>query len=389
MVLILLAASEITKLYGKIITDLMRYMKDIPSWCCPFLAIRSRQLRSIPLLRLIFTAGIIIPCGTTFCQELIFASPKKPSEVNSVPTRETRSIGITWGGIHSVYFKSGGMEELGTVNNEQVVILAKDVNWCKIKWKDTVGYISTMWIDKFLLYYDLDSAKIAEERKKRDNVLSRQYYVFNSGDSIGFVIKAVDYKDNYISFWTRRDLSLISFLKVDDLERAIAKRTPLVVEDSAIKEAVKDRYRLLLEAQKAKDAKELAEKRIKDSILSVEQRMRYEEVRKTEIELEKQEKERIAERKRLEDKKKAVAEKAERDKFDKLLTKYGVSEFLNAIINKKIKIGMTSAMVIDSWGKPQSINKSVGSWGVHEQWVYSSAYLYFENGVMTSYQTQR
>ena len=43
------------------------------------------------------------------------------------------------------------------------------------------------------------------------------------------------------------------------------------------------------------------------------------------------------------------------------------------------------------------INKTVGSWGVHEQWVYGSSmegggympshYLYFEDGILTTYQT--
>ena len=63
------------------------------------------------------------------------------------------------------------------------------------------------------------------------------------------------------------------------------------------------------------------------------------------------------------------------------------------ILNKKIRIGMTKEQVLLSWGRPceygSCINKTVGAWGVHEQWVYSSPYgpyLYFENGVLTSWQ---
>jgi hypothetical protein len=37
-------------------------------------------------------------------------------------------------------------------------------------------------------------------------------------------------------------------------------------------------------------------------------------------------------------------------------------------------------------GSPRNKNKSVGRWGVNEQWVYYSTYLYFENGRLKSYQ---
>ena len=65
--------------------------------------------------------------------------------------------------------------------------------------------------------------------------------------------------------------------------------------------------------------------------------------------------------------------------------KYGAS-WATLIVAEKIKIGMTKAMVKDSWGEPEDINRTVGSWGVHEQWVYGSNYLYFENGKLTSWQ---
>jgi hypothetical protein len=54
-----------------------------------------------------------------------------------------------------------------------------------------------------------------------------------------------------------------------------------------------------------------------------------------------------------------------------------------------VKIGMTAKTVREktSWGEPNSINRSVGKWGVHEQWVYEGGdYLYFENGKLTSLQ---
>jgi predicted nuclease with TOPRIM domain len=67
------------------------------------------------------------------------------------------------------------------------------------------------------------------------------------------------------------------------------------------------------------------------------------------------------------------------------LKKYG------KVIYDKLKkgsywIGMTDDMAMISLGYPNDINRSVGSWGVNEQWVYDGKYLYFENGKMSSYQ---
>jgi len=52
---------------------------------------------------------------------------------------------------------------------------------------------------------------------------------------------------------------------------------------------------------------------------------------------------------------------------------------------------MTKEMCKESWGEPDDINVSIGSWGRHEQWVYehkyiSDSYLYFENGKLTTIQ---
>jgi len=59
----------------------------------------------------------------------------------------------------------------------------------------------------------------------------------------------------------------------------------------------------------------------------------------------------------------------------------------------KLKIGMTPTKVVKLLGKPDDINRSVYSFGVHEQWVYSvpgysykHRYLYFEDDKLTSWQ---
>ena len=87
---------------------------------------------------------------------------------------------------------------------------------------------------------------------------------------------------------------------------------------------------------------------------------------------------------------KQAREKAQMDALNKkradFVKKYGSQEIADKIVAKKIWLGMTDRMAVDSWGIPVDINKTVGSWGVHEQWVYGDKYLYFENGVLTSWQ---
>lgn len=53
-----------------------------------------------------------------------------------------------------------------------------------------------------------------------------------------------------------------------------------------------------------------------------------------------------------------------------------------------VRIGMTAKQVrASNWGGPESINRSTGSYGTHEQWVYGGGnYIYFENGVVSSIQ---
>lgn len=78
------------------------------------------------------------------------------------------------------------------------------------------------------------------------------------------------------------------------------------------------------------------------------------------------------------------------------VAKNSTDEMKGYIAKKQIVIGMNKDEVLMSWGSPEpwgDINKTVGSWGTHEQWVYRSfpdepaySYLYFENGILTSWQ---
>lgn len=111
----------------------------------------------------------------------------------------------------------------------------------------------------------------------------------------------------------------------------------------------------------------------------IEQRKIYEEQVKAERELARinQEKARIAEEK-------ARAASAQKRKSE-LISKYGQINGMK-VFRGEIFLGMTDKMAKESWGAPDDINRSVGSWGVHEQWVYGDTYLYFENGILTSWQ---
>jgi len=56
------------------------------------------------------------------------------------------------------------------------------------------------------------------------------------------------------------------------------------------------------------------------------------------------------------------------------------------IINHEFWIGMTSIQASESLGYPTKINETVTTNGTSQQWVYENKYLYFENGVLKSYQ---
>lgn len=69
-----------------------------------------------------------------------------------------------------------------------------------------------------------------------------------------------------------------------------------------------------------------------------------------------------------------------------IIAKWG-KKVLRVIKEGEIFLGMTTEQVRLSWGLPKDINRSIGAWGIHEQWVYGDyTYLYFENGILTSFQ---
>lgn len=76
------------------------------------------------------------------------------------------------------------------------------------------------------------------------------------------------------------------------------------------------------------------------------------------------------------------------EKFERLAPKYG-KDIAKLMLEGRVKLGWNKQMCRESWGEPDDINRTIGSWGTHEQWVYGEydcSYLYFENGVLTSIQ---
>jgi len=70
------------------------------------------------------------------------------------------------------------------------------------------------------------------------------------------------------------------------------------------------------------------------------------------------------------------------DKTVNLITKWGYTNG-KRIAEKKIWIGMSVDMTLESWGIPYRVSRNQGNWGMREQWIYSEAYLFFENGILT------
>ena len=61
-------------------------------------------------------------------------------------------------------------------------------------------------------------------------------------------------------------------------------------------------------------------------------------------------------------------------------------EIKKAVLSGRITLRMTVADLRASVGEPDKVNRSVGAWGVHEQWVYGQSYLYIENGILSDWQ---
>ena len=73
-------------------------------------------------------------------------------------------------------------------------------------------------------------------------------------------------------------------------------------------------------------------------------------------------------------------------RLKELTSKYG-STIGKRIANKEIWIGMSEDLLLESWGFPEEINRTVTSNLVRKQFVYTRGkYVYVENGKVTAWQ---
>lgn len=70
----------------------------------------------------------------------------------------------------------------------------------------------------------------------------------------------------------------------------------------------------------------------------------------------------------------------EKNEWDKLVSKYGLS-VMSDVLSNKIRVGMPKQLLIMSWGNPQRINSA--SYG--DQYVYNGQYVYVKGGKVTSW----
>lgn len=84
-----------------------------------------------------------------------------------------------------------------------------------------------------------------------------------------------------------------------------------------------------------------------------------------------------------------LKEKIELVKQLELLQADKKTQLYNLVLLSTEDIGLTTNQVLLKFGFPDKTNRTVGRWGVHEQWMYErygGSYLYFENGVLTGWQ---
>jgi len=55
-----------------------------------------------------------------------------------------------------------------------------------------------------------------------------------------------------------------------------------------------------------------------------------------------------------------------------------------SVAERKIAPGMLPEHVLEAWGDPKHVNKTIGPGEVSEQWVYHKAYVYFSKGRTTT-----
>jgi hypothetical protein len=120
--------------------------------------------------------------------------------------------------------------------------------------------------------------------------------------------------------------------------------------------------------------KAVADERVRQQLAADEERRRQEEQAERER--------RRAEQERL--------RQAEERRGREIAAKPWPDDIKRAVIERKVRIGMTSEQVTAAWGRPLTINETIRETRRDEQRVYpGSSYLYFTNGTLTTIQRTR
>lgn len=84
-----------------------------------------------------------------------------------------------------------------------------------------------------------------------------------------------------------------------------------------------------------------------------------------------------------------ISNESHKKKIDEFLSnnpKY--KKYKELMLTRHIKMAIPSAIVAQSWGKPEKINKTVFPGHTSEQWVYGrGSYVYIRNGIVSSWQS--
>jgi hypothetical protein len=81
---------------------------------------------------------------------------------------------------------------------------------------------------------------------------------------------------------------------------------------------------------------------------------------------------------------------AEERRRQEITAKPWPDQIKQAVLDRKLQIGMTTEQVMSAWGRPLRVNETIRATSREEQWIYSeSVYLYFRNGTLTTIQRTR
>jgi hypothetical protein len=78
------------------------------------------------------------------------------------------------------------------------------------------------------------------------------------------------------------------------------------------------------------------------------------------------------------------AETKQVDRKTYLENKYG-SAMAGKMLAGKIWKGMNAEMVVDSWGKPYKINRTINAGLTREEWIYKNTWLFIENNTLVEW----